>query len=261
MQDTVSRQPVLNIVRMNDHNRSMKTDMTRCLLIAATLALAACQAPAPAPVPLLTADQKWPPLRAAFPDGAGPLYAVDPAASDVRIHVYRAGAAARLGHNHILSVPRFEGYVQLSSENVRDARFELRVPLADLVIDDPALRAATGGGFAGERSVGDIEGTRANMLGPKLLDADNHPQMRLRSVKLEGDWPLPVADVEITLRGVTRTQPVLLRVERSENKLSVRGEFVLRQTDYGITPFSALGGLMKVGDAVAVSFEVTASRQ
>lgn len=255
---TVSPQPPLNIVRMNDHNHAMKALVRRVLLLSSVLALAACQTAAPLPAPALNADQRWPPLRAAFADGAGPLYVVDPIASNVHIYVYRDGAAARYGHNHILSVPRFEGYVQLLSEKVRDARFELRVPLAELVIDDPALRAATGGSFAGERSAGDIEGTRANMLGPKLLDAEKFPQMRLRSLKLEGDWPLPVADVEITLRGVTRTQPVLLRVERGEDKLTVRGEFVLRQTDYGITPFSALGGLMRVADPLAVEFMLIA---
>ena len=247
---------------MNDHNHAMNKFLRLtggCL--AALLMLAACQSSAPAPESLVTGELEWPPLRAAFPPTAGPIYAVDPAASDVRIYVYRAGTAARLGHNHILSAPRFEGIVQLSSEEARDARFELRVPLAELVIDDPALRAATGGGFAGERSASDIPGTRANMLGPKVLDAQNFPLMRLRSLKVEGDWPVLVAEVEITLRGVTKVQPVLLRVERGDDKLTVRGEFALRTSDYGITPFSALGGIMKVGDAVAVSFEVIASRQ
>ena len=247
---------------MNDHNPAMNKFLRLiCTTLAALLMLTACQSSAPAPVPLVAGELQWPPLRAAFPPGAGPVYAVDPAASDVRIYVYRAGTVARLGHNHILSAPRFEGYVQLSSEEARDARFELRVPLAELVVDDPALRKQTGGGFPGERSASDIAGTRANMLGPKVLDAEKFPQMRLRSLKIEGDWPMLVADVEITLRGVTKVQPVLLRVEQGDDQLTVRGEFVLRQTDYGITPFSALGGIMKVGDGVAVSFEVTANRQ
>jgi hypothetical protein len=31
-----------------------------------------------------------------------------------------------------------------------------------------------------------------------------------------------------------------------------------RQSDYGVTPFSALGGLMKVQDSVAITFELVA---
>lgn len=259
MERTVSRDWGLNIVRMNDHNLAMNLKTSFAVVfLSSLLALVGCQSTAPkseAP-----GAQNWPTLETEFPGQAG-AWRVDPAASSVRIYVFRDGAGAKFGHNHVLSVPRFEGYVLLPSDNARQAHFDLRVPLTELVVDDPALRATTGGGFSGERSASDIDGTRVNMLGPKVLDAEKFPLMRLRSLRVEGDWPVLAAEVEITLHGVTRSQPVLLHVERDEKQLKARGEFVLRQSDYGITPFSALGGIMKVADAVAVSFEVTASKQ
>ena len=38
----------------------------------------------------------------------GKVFALDPAASDIRIYVFRAGRAAAAGHNHVLSAPRFK---------------------------------------------------------------------------------------------------------------------------------------------------------
>jgi polyisoprenoid-binding protein YceI len=90
------------------------------------------------------------------------------------------------------------------------------------------------------------------------LQADQFPLVRLRSLAIEGDWPLLVAQVEVTLHGVSRTQAVPLQVERSAALLKVSGAFTLRQSDFGVTPFSALGGLMKVQDAVAISFNLIA---
>lgn len=218
--------------------------------------LAACQTAAPQPA--LTAPVPDTDLRAEYQALApnSTVYAVDPAASRVRIFVFRAGAAARLGHNHVLSAPKFEGYVSVPSEQAADARFELRVPLAELVVDDPDLRRETAGNFSGERSADDIAGTRRNMLGTRGLSADQFPIVRLRSVTVEGDWPVLVAQVEVTLHGVTRAQAVMLRVERSPTQLQVDGQFTLRQSDFGITPFSALGGLMKVQDSVAIEFKL-----
>lgn len=221
--------------------------------------LVACQTAAPQPA--ATAPTPQADLRAEYQALAqtGTVYAVDPAASQVRIFVFRAGAAARLGHDHVLSAPKFEGYVSLPSEQAADARFELRVPLADLVIDDSNIRAETGGSFSGERSADDIAGTRRNMLGERGLQADQFPIVRLRSLAVEGDWPILVAQVEVTLHGVTRTQAVMLHVERSATQLKVEGNFTLRQSDFGVTPLSVLGGLIKVQDPVAISFRLIAT--
>lgn len=222
-------------------------------------ALVACQALAPQSVSTEPAAQSD--LRAEYQALAqgGAVYQVDPSASRVRIFVFRAGAAARLGHNHVLSAPTFEGYVSVPSDQASDARFELRVPLAELVVDDSEIRKETGGSFSGERSADDIAGTRRNMLGARGLSADQFPIVRLRSVAIEGDWPMLVAQLEVTLHGVTRTQAVMLHVERSAAQLRVDGEFTLRQSDFGVTPFSALGGLMKVQDAVAIRFALVAT--
>ncbi|MEQ1440022.1 YceI family protein [Fontimonas sp. SYSU GA230001] len=227
----------------------------------ALLLLAACQAPAPRPAPTSeAAATDWAGEYDRLRETGTAVYRVDPAASDIRIHVYRGGRAAKLGHNHVLSAPDFAGYAAIDGEDLTSARFELRVRFDALSIDDPALRQDTGGAFAGVRSESDITGTRRNMLGPRVLDADHHPELRIRSLRIEGDWPLPIARVAIDWHGVTREQDVLLQVERNDAQLRARGSLVLRQTDYGITPFTILGGAIAVQDAVAVRFDLQARR-
>lgn len=239
--------------------------MRQPLLALAMLTLAACQSPAPqppadepasAPVPGIDLAAEYGRLR----DSGAAVYRVDPASSDIRVYVYRGGRAAKLGHNHVLSAPAFAGYAVLDGSDLASARFDLGFRFDALVIDDPALREATGGNFAGARSESDIDGTRRNMLGPRVLDADNHPELRIRSLRIEGDWPLPVARIAVDWHGVTREHDVLLQTEKTDEQLRVRGELVLRQTDHGVTPLSIFAGAVTVQDPVGIRFELNATR-
>lgn len=189
-----------------------------------------------------------------------PVYTLQADASQVRIYVFRGGAAARAGHNHVLDVARFEGYAAVDALRPQGAQFHLRVPLADLVIDAPDARAQTGGAFAGVRPEADIEGTRRNLLGPKGLDAAAFPHVELRSQAVAGDWPMLIVDVAVTLRGATRVIPVMIEMRVQDERLRARGQFVLRQSEFGIAPFSVLGGLLAVQDAVGIAFEVDGRR-
>jgi hypothetical protein len=188
------------------------------------------------------------------------VYRLDAADSDVRIHVFRGGRAARVGHNHLLQLPRLEGYVAVPTEAVSDAHFDLRFALEDLVLDDPALRAETGGAFADPLSESDIQATRRNMLGTRVLDADNHPEVRLRSQQIGGDWPFLLARVVVTLHGQESEHEVLLRVTRDAERMRVQGQLLLRQSEHGITPMSILGGLLTVQDAIAITFDLDCAR-
>ncbi len=224
----------------------------------ASLAVASCQSAPPRP-PAGEEVVMLPDLRQPYLDGVAlgaDVYTLDPAASVVRLYVFRGGKAAKAGHNHVLGVSGFEGYARLDPSQPRDARFDLRVPVEALRIDDPAWRDQTGGNFSSARSESDIEATRRNMLGPKVLDAARFPHVELRSQRIAGDWPLLVVDVAVTIKGVSHVQPVMVRAERTADHLRASGAFVLRQSDFGMEPFSVLGGLMAVQDEIGVTFEL-----
>lgn len=232
---------------------------TALIVFVASLLAASCQVPAPRPAVATDAAQALPDLRQPYLDSgaaAGETYTLDPAASTVRLYVFRGGKAAKAGHNHVLGVSQFEGYVRVDPSQPRDSRFDLRVPIDALKVDDPAWREQTGGNFTSARSEADIEGTRRNLLGPKVLDAMQFPNMELHSRAVAGDWPVLVVDVAITIKGATHVQPVMVRLTSAPEGLRASGEFVLRQTDFGMEPFSVLGGLMSVQDEIGVTFDL-----
>ncbi|WP_394511207.1 YceI family protein [Roseateles sp. DXS20W] len=164
-------------------------------------------------------------------------------ASALRVLVYRGGTAARLGHNHVLQAA--------------DLRVDwpaagpvLRFRLDALAVDPPALRARLGDAFASAVDDDARAGTRANLL--KALDAGAHPEVVVRTLQQVGEGGRRAVEAEITLHGVSRRQWFVAEVDGPR----ARGEVVVRQSDFGIQPFTVLGGLLAVQDALLVQFEL-----
>lgn len=210
------------------------------------------------PTPTAAADQsaqsEWSARYAALASGGGAVLRLDPQRSTVRILVFRGGRAARLGHNHVLTAPAFAGYLFLPSTGTEGAQFDLEFRLDSLDIDVPRERAALGAAFAAELTPGDIAGTRAHMLGEENLQAARFPFVRIHGAGITGEGSHFAAQVVVEMHGVQRTMPVPLTVTGLPGKVQAAGALVLRQSDFGIHPYSALGGLIAVQDAVIVDF-------
>ena len=223
-----------------------------CLLL-----LAACAAPPPPPPVPEGAPPAFPAADYVQASAESPVYRVDPQRSLLEVYVYRGGRLARMGHDHVIASRDLAGFVRLD-DNGPGSRVEadLYLALAAMTVDEQALRDAAG--FDTEPSEEDREGTRGNML--KSLEAAGFPfaVARVRAA-------LPPADqvavpVEITLHGVSREVRVPIEFAIDDETLSATGSFRLLQSDFGITPFTVLGGALAVQDELALRFDIRARR-
>lgn len=183
-------------------------------------------------------------------------YHVLRADSQLRIRVYRTGPLADLGHNHIISTSNIRGVVYVQPK-IEHSGFELRIPLKSLVVDNAAQRAEEGSGFRGEPSAADRAGTRAHMLGSAGFDVAKYPEMVLRSLGMVGPPWYPRIRVRVTLHGVSHdyTVPTAL-FHGPHRRLVAIGGLSLKQSDFGMTPYSILNGALRVRDTVDVSFHL-----
>ena len=241
------------------HAAMMHTKILRALAcLAACSLLGSCTLPPAAPIAVAT--PKIPSTLsvqyAALRSGQGRVMQLSAAQSQVRIHVFRAGRAVHLGHNHVLSAPEFEGFFYLSDSGLADSRFDLQFRLDQLVFDLPEHRGALGPAFAAALSDAAIAATRENMLGPNNMQADQYPVVHIRSLAIGAESPKLWARVAVQMHGQTREMDVPLNVTGLPQSLQVSGSVVLRQTDFGVQPFSVMGGLLAVQDAVRVDFSL-----
>jgi polyisoprenoid-binding protein YceI len=197
---------------------------------------------------------------ACFAQDAGRTYTVDATESDVHWLVYKAGALARLGHNHTIAVGDLRGTVRANAANLSASSFELEFTVASLVVDDPELRKTLGADFESVPSEKDIEGTRGNMLGERVLDGEKFPKIRITGTgpaTRDGAQAFAVK-VEMLGRTVDLTVPTKVTVE--DESVVATGEFELNHADLGMKPFSVMAGALQVGEKLSFSYRVTARR-
>lgn len=235
------------------------TVFSRSTLLLASLLLAACSplpispaAPGNAPgtaaqtAPQAPVDNRWSDWQAQ----GEPVLRIDAPASLLTITVRRGGALARLGHDHVIASRTLDGWVA-PQKGLAEFRFRLDA----MSVDEAALRAQAG--LETTPSSEAIAGTRHNML-VRVLEAERYP---LVTVQARYSTTPGVLDAAITLHGVTRqvAVPTVITSGADGSSLQASGKLLLKQSDFGITPFSVLGGAMAVQDQMELAFDIRAS--
>jgi hypothetical protein len=230
------------------------------LLLALLAGCAGAPVRAPAEVPAARAEVQPPaaapittPSAAQDAAGAALDVRIDDARSVLRLRVYRGGTLARLGHNHVIVAP-LRGSAALLADRV--ARLDLETEPAGWRIDEAHERQRAGAGFESVPDAAAIAGTRTNLLSAALLDAERHPQVRIRG---QGGLTAPdrlAMALELHVQGRTVPLAVELQVAQQQDGWRGTGSTRLSHAQLGLTPFSALGGALKVEDAIDVEIEV-----
>lgn len=174
------------------------------------------------------------------------------------ILAFRGGTLAKFGHDHVIASHDVGGTFYVP-DDVSHSTFELHIPVAQLAIDEPDLRAQEGPDFPKDVPDSAKEGTRRNMLSEALLDGEQYADIALVSQHVEITSGSQVrADVQITVRGQTHTVSVPVTYSLANGELTASGELPLKQTDLGLTPFTAMLGALAVQDEMRVKFRFIA---
>jgi polyisoprenoid-binding protein YceI len=217
---------------------------------------------------LLAGCQTAPEYSPATPPASGSLppaaaaeqavrYVIVPELSDIRFLVFRAGALARLGHNHVVEAKNIRGEIRLARD-IRQSSFFIEMPVKDFQVDAEAARLDEGDEFLPLPDGEAVAGTARNMLGEKVLDAARYPTIAIRSVALHGpDWGMDIT-LRIGMHGVDRDLVVPTAVERSADRIVATAFFSIRQGDFAIAPMSVLGGALQVDETVKVRMRIVA---
>ena len=184
-------------------------------------------------------------------------YTVDSEQSWVRVLVYRGGLMSRLGHNHTVDVA-VAGSGEATNDN-HSITGSLRMMVNEMVVDAPTSRDAEGDEFPGHLKPKDIDGTRDNMLGRKLLDASRFPDIVVTCQRIGELDGVRVAELLVTLKGVEWPLQVPVDVAEENGKLTVRGSFPLSHQQIGLKPFKAALGALRVRNEMQIKFEIVAS--
>jgi polyisoprenoid-binding protein YceI len=158
------------------------------------------------------------------------------------VRTKRAGAAAKAGHDLLIHVTSWEATI-VADPDSGGTRIEL-------LADPRSLRVIEGTGgmqALGEDDVANIHQT----IDDEVLKGQEIA-FRSSRVKAEGDGGRHAVGGELTLAG--RTEPISFELLVTDDGALSAGA-VVTQTAWGMKPYSALFGALKVHDDVEVALE------
>jgi hypothetical protein len=245
----------MNSWRHGTRDRSTTALALASALAVALLALSGCPALPPKQSPAAAPRQAVPPAGAPV---HGRSYRLVPGESEVRLLVYRSGALARLGHNHVITSHDLSGTIVLTDDPSR-TYFALVMPVMSLAVDEPEARAGEGTDFSAAVSDDARDGTRRNMLRPEVLDGEHYPAIMLTSASVTPAGDAYDVAFTVELRGMRHVLRVPVRVTLEDGRLTAVGELSFRQSALGLRPFTALMGALAVEDEMRVKFRIRAA--
>lgn len=184
-------------------------------------------------------------------------YRVDPAQSELRLLVYRAGPLARVGHNHVIVNRGLTGWVDVAPK-IAASSFMLSVPTVDFVVDDARMRLEEGADFPGDVDAGAKSGTQRNLQSEALLDGARHSIITVKSLEINGTDAALMATLAVNVAGHESKIIVPFSLERGAGRLLAAGNLGLRQSALGLTPFSVMWGALQVQDEMRLKFRIVA---
>ncbi len=151
-----------------------------------------------------------------------------------------------MGHSLIIVVDDWSAAVTLARGTPRAVR---------LTADLTSLRVESGSGGIKPLSEGDREAIRGNAL--LALHAEQHPEVTFQSSSIRGRGAGFVVEGTLTVAGNPRPLTATVELDRADGRVHARCSVGLIQSEFGVTPYSAMLGQLRVADEVRVELALT----
>lgn len=178
-------------------------------------------------------------------------YRIGPDQGRVLLRTFREGMASSVGHDLVIELPRWSAELVVAEDSALDhaaaTSLTARLDLASLVVRE---------GTGGVKPLTDRDKREIAHTARKLLETDRHPEAVFASsavtVSVSDGRGGGTVDGTLTLLGVDRPARLeFTRLDDGRYRITTR----ILQSAYGIKPYSAFFGALKLKDAVEAQAE------
>ena len=171
-------------------------------------------------------------------------YLVGPESGRLLVKTARTGLGSKAGHDLTIEVTRWRGNVVVDAVNPASSSVTVEVDA-----DSFEVRQGTGGiKPLTDADRADIKDT----LRGKILNTGRYPTITFGSSRISGTAESFRIDGDLTIVGVT--QPVTVEGQLVTGR--AHGSAVIVQSRWGIRPYSAFLGALKLRDEIEVQFDI-----
>lgn len=160
------------------------------------------------------------------------------------LSTFRDGLASQAGHDLTIDATRWHGELVADDDGTPQA-LVVRVDMGSLIVRE---------GVGGLKPLTERDRREIGLIMRDLFGVDDHPEAEFAATAFEAGAGEGTVKGTLTVRGVAR--PLALRVTE-EGPGAFRASGSVSQSAFGIRPYTAFFGALKVRDAVEIQVRAT----
>jgi polyisoprenoid-binding protein YceI len=175
--------------------------------------------------------------------GIAGAYRLGPESGRLLVHTTRTGLGAKAGHDLTIEVTRWHGHATVDTAVPANSSVTIQVD-----VDSFQVRQGTGG----VKPLTDADRAEIHKTLKQVLHTAQHPTITFWSRRVDGSAGSFTLDGELEIMGITR--PVTVQGRMTDGR--VVGGATVVQSRWGIRPYSAFLGALRLSDEVKVDLDV-----
>ena len=179
-------------------------------------------------------------------------YLIEKRTSRFTVRAFASGMLSAFGHNPVIDIRDLTGEAGFSPEAPENGYLRMRIKADSLQVT----------GDISSKDLREME----RMMREEVLEVTKYPEIVYESTGTsasqlgEGRYRVEVPG-NLTLHGMTRSQPVWAQMTITGDMLRANGEFSILQSNYGIKLVSVAGGTLKLKDELKFTFDIAGRKQ
>jgi polyisoprenoid-binding protein YceI len=177
-------------------------------------------------------------------------YCLDTNSGNLNVYTFKEGLLSKLAHDLLIDITDFKVNLEVPEAGFASGSLELEIQANSLKVIC-ALKDGERTDALKEKDVADIE----KDMGVEVLHPDKYPTVNFISnsiQKKEGGFHI---NGGLNLHGVIKS----IDFDIDTNGGNLKGMITLLQKDYGIKPFKAMMGTLKIKNEINIGFDLSLS--
>ena len=177
-------------------------------------------------------------------------YCLDTNSGNLYVYTLKEGLLSKLAHDLLIDVTDFKVNLDVPEAGFSSGSLELEIQANSLKVVC-ALKDGERTDALKEKDIVDIE----RDMGVKVLHPDKYPTANFRSKAIQEKGSGYKINGDLSLHGITKS----IDFDIDTNGGNLKGMITLLQKDYGIKPFKAMMGTLKIKNEINIGFDLSLS--
>ena len=174
-------------------------------------------------------------------------YCLDTNSGNLNVYTFKEGLLSKLAHDLLIDITDFKVNLEVPEAGFVSGSLELEIQANSLKVVC-ALKDGERTDALKEKDIADIE----RDMGVKVLHPDKYPTATFCSKTIQEKDGGYKINGDLSLHGVTKS----IDFDIDANGEHIKGMITLLQKDYGIKPFKAMMGTLKIKNEINIDFDL-----